>query len=77
MAESRLSIVIDSRTAEQKAQDVRRALQALEDAGVRVTAATGNVSSAMGRQASQASVLTRNVNSTQVPALAGINRNLC
>ncbi|MBW5801198.1 phage tail length tape measure family protein [Halomonas elongata] len=65
MAESRLSIVIDSRSAEQRAQDVRRALQALEDAGVRVTAATGNVSSAMGHQASQASVLTRNVNSTR------------
>ncbi|WP_275289186.1 phage tail length tape measure family protein [Halomonas elongata] len=65
MAESRLSIVIDSRTAEQKAQDVRRALQALEDAGVRVTATTGGVSAAMSQQASQASVLTRNVNSTR------------
>ncbi len=65
MAESRLSIVIDSRTAEQKAQDVRRALQALEDAGVRVTATTGGVSAAMNQQASQASVLTRNVNSTR------------
>ncbi|MDT8894178.1 phage tail length tape measure family protein [Halomonas sp. I1] len=65
MAESRLSIVIDSRSAEQRAQDTRRALQALEDAGVRVTTATGGVASAMGQQASQASVLTRNVNSTR------------
>ena len=65
MAESRLSIVIDSRTAEQKAQDVRRALQALEDAGVRVTTATQSVSSAMGGQAQQSQRLVTSLNSAR------------
>ncbi|QFT84987.1 Prophage tail length tape measure protein [Halomonas sp. THAF12] len=65
MAESRLSIVIDSRTAEQKAKDVHRALQALEDAGVRVTATTESVSSAMAGQAQQSQRLVTNLNSAR------------
>ena len=65
MAESRLSIVIDSRSAEQKARDVRRALQALEDAGVRVTAATSSISSGMERQAKQAGLLANKLQSTR------------
>ncbi|MDC8803951.1 phage tail length tape measure family protein [Halomonas pacifica] len=65
MAESRLSIVIDSRSAEQKAQDVKRALQALEDAGVRVTGTTEAVSSGMARQAQQSQLLSGRVNNTR------------
>jgi len=38
--ESRLSIVIDSRTAEQQADDLAKALTVLDDAGIRVTATT-------------------------------------
>jgi len=39
--ESRLSITIDSRSAEQQAVDLEKALKALEAAGVRVTSTTG------------------------------------
>lgn len=37
MSESKLNIVIDSRTAEQKARDLTRVLEALEQAGIRVS----------------------------------------
>ncbi|MGQ7286001.1 phage tail length tape measure family protein [Vreelandella venusta] len=65
MSESRLSIVIDSRSAEQKAQDVRRALQALEDAGVRVTVATAGVSDAMAGQAQHSQRLVGSLNNAR------------
>ncbi|NYT67985.1 tape measure protein [Pusillimonas noertemannii] len=52
MSESRLSIVIDSRSAEQKAQDLEKALTALDDAGIRVVSTTtkaGKSSTTAGR----------------------------
>jgi len=41
MSESRLSIVIDSRSAEQKAKDLEKALDAMDTAGVRVVSTAG------------------------------------
>ncbi len=46
--ESRLSIVIDSRSAETKAEDLAKALEAVEQAGVRVTASTVTAGKAAG-----------------------------
>lgn len=61
--ESRLSITIDSRSAEQQAKDLEVALNALDQAGIRVvntahrtsktTTATGRTFSAAGREAKQ------------------------
>lgn len=50
MSESRLSIVVDSRDAERKAQDMTRSLEALENAGVRASASTNKLSSASEQQ---------------------------
>lgn len=50
--ESRLSITIDSRSAEQQAQDLEKALVALDDAGIRVVGTTtkaGRSSATAGR----------------------------
>jgi lambda family phage tail tape measure protein len=67
--ESRLSITIDSRTAEQKAQDLQSALQLLENAGIRLTNTNQKVSStskaagsAMGEAGNQANKGTSGVN---------------
>lgn len=61
--ESRLSITIDSRSAEQQAKDLEKALDALDGAGIRVvnttdsagktTSAAGRTFSAAGREAKQ------------------------
>lgn len=55
---SRLEIVIDSRSAEKKAKDMRKALDAVEKAGVRVGKSTRTISSDfdhLGRMAKMAS----------------------
>ncbi|RKQ97156.1 lambda family phage tail tape measure protein [Kushneria sinocarnis] len=57
MAESRLSIVIESRSAEQQAQDLRRALQAVENAGVRVTSSANSVTQQFRQEGQAASQL--------------------
>lgn len=59
--ESRLSITIDSRTAEQRAEDMQKSLELLERAGVRLTntnskvsSSSKNAGSAMGEAGSKA-----------------------
>jgi len=55
--ESRLSITIDSRSAEQQAEDLEKALSALDDAGIRVVSTTtkaGKSSTTAGRSFSGA-----------------------
>lgn len=65
MSESKLNIIIDSRTAEQKARDLTRVLEALEQAGIRVSRTlsgqiTGNNANAAaaGRNSSSVRTLT-------------------
>lgn len=75
MAESKLNIVIDSRTAEQRAKDLTRSLQALEQAGIRVSRTlsgqiTGNNANAAaaGRNSSSVRTLTNTTNNYNTAA---------
>lgn len=79
MAESKLNIIIDSRSAEQKAKDLTRVLEALEQAGIRVSRTlSGQVSghnanaAAAGRASTSVGTLTSSTNAyTAATARAG------
>ncbi|MEC7119300.1 MAG: tape measure protein [Pseudomonadota bacterium] len=75
MTESKLSIIIDSRTAEQKAKDLTRALEALEQTGIRVSRAlsgqvTGNNASAASANRASTSIRTLTTNTNGYVAAA-------
>lgn len=62
--QSKLDIIIDTRTSEQKAKDLTRVLLALEDAGIRASRANNGVggsSSALNTTSSSVRTLTTNI----------------
>lgn len=71
---SRLSIEIDSRNAEQKASDVKKALNALEDAGLSIKPAMDRAGDAMGKAGESAKGSSVNVAAMerQVKSLSGV-----
>lgn len=71
---SRLSIEIDSRNAEQKASDVKKALNALEDAGLSIKPAMDRAGEAMGKAGESAKGSSLNVAAMerQVKSLSGV-----
>ncbi|BBV96474.1 phage tail tape measure protein [Pseudomonas monteilii] len=71
---SRLSIEIDSRNAEQKASDVKKALNALEDAGLSIKPAMDRAGDAMGKAGESAKGSSLNVAAMerQVKSLSGV-----
>src|SRR5690606_2609885 len=71
---SRLSIEIDSRNAEQKAADVKKALNALEDAGLSIRPAMDQAGGAMGKAGESAKRSSTNVAAMerQVKSLSGV-----
>ncbi|MCO8166812.1 phage tail tape measure protein [Pseudomonas sp. 21LCFQ02] len=71
---SRLSIEIDSRSAEQKAEDMRRALQGLSDAGLRVNPAMGSAAGGMNSAGQGARSAQTQVQALerQIKSLAGM-----
>ncbi|MFT8234746.1 phage tail tape measure protein, partial [Pseudomonas guariconensis] len=71
---SRLSIEIDSRNAEQKASDVKKALNALEDAGLSIKPAMDRAGDAMGKAGESAKGSSINVAAMerQVKSLSGV-----
>ncbi|MHC3914620.1 hypothetical protein ACI0FN_00580 [Alcaligenes nematophilus] len=66
--ESRLSITIDTRSAEQKAKDLEQALAAMEAAGIRVVGSSRRVSSGMAGVGGAARTAT--------PSVEGLNKEL-
>ncbi|KPX57272.1 phage tail tape measure protein [Pseudomonas amygdali] len=71
---SRLSIEVDSRSAEQKVNDLRRALQALNDAGVRtgpIVSGAGNTINGAGQNARSATAQVQGLE-RQVKSLGSV-----
>ncbi|RMV28991.1 Lambda family phage tail tape measure protein, partial [Pseudomonas savastanoi pv. phaseolicola] len=71
---SRLSIEVDSRSAEQKVNDLRRALQALNDAGVRtgpIVSGAGNAINGAGQNARSATAQVQGLE-RQVKSLGSV-----
>lgn len=71
--ESRLAIVIDSTRAKPSADDLARSMKALDDAGVRVTATTNNVSHSVGQMANQTDAAARSLRRGLVAVFGGIS----
>lgn len=71
--ESRLAIVIDSSKAKPSAEELTRAMKALDAAGVRVTSTTENVSQSMDRMAAQADSASRALRRGLIAAFGGIS----
>lgn len=71
---SRLSIEIDSRNAEQKANDLKKALNAVEDAGVSIKPAMDKAGNAIGKAGESAKGSSANVAAMerQVKSLSGV-----
>lgn len=71
--ESRLAIVIDSTKAKPSADELARSMRALDDAGVRVTSTTNNVSRSVGQMANQTDAAARSLRRGLVAVFGGIS----
>lgn len=71
--ESRLAIVIDSTKAKPSADDLARSMRALDDAGVRVSSTTDNVSRSVGQMASQTDAAARSLRRGLLAVFGGIS----
>lgn len=71
--ESRLVIVVDSKGAKTNADELARAMAALDSAGVRVTRSTSEVSSTMRNMASEADAAAISIKKGLTAALGGLS----